>query len=221
MTGQEREFRGVWFPAEVWLDERLTAIEKIVLLEIDSLDGEEGCYASNEYLAGFCQCSERKVTEAIAKLKELGYIESTSFDGRKRFLHSLVNGARQGSRNCESPSQNLRQRILIENTSREKETNKEKCEALVEEVVAYLNERTGKRFRAKSEATRKLIRARASEGFTLEDFKRVIDNKCASWKGDSKMDAYLRPDTLFRASKFEGYLNEGVAAGANAYSRAW
>ena len=96
MAGDNREFRGIWFPANVWLDKRLTAIEKIVLLEVDSLDGEEGCYASNDYLADFCQCGASTVSRAISKLRDLGYITIASFDGRTRVLHScLIKSARQ------------------------------------------------------------------------------------------------------------------------------
>lgn len=137
----KREFKGVWFPAQIWLDERLTALEKIILLEIDSLDGEDGCYASNEYLAGFCQCSQTKVSSAISKLKKLGYVKIASFDGRRRVLHSCIamtigetdgnceppsqDTVSQTYKNCESPSQNLEQRVLVE-TSRETTNNKKK-----------------------------------------------------------------------------------------------
>ena len=138
MTESKREFKGVWFPAQIWLDERLTALEKIILIEIDSLDGEDGCYASNEYLAGFCQCSQTKVSSAISKLKKLGYIKVASFDGRKRVLHSCIattigetdensespsqDTVSQTYKNCESPSQNLEQRVLVE-TPRETTNN--------------------------------------------------------------------------------------------------
>lgn len=85
----EREFRGIWFPAEIWLDKRLNALDKIVLLEINSLDKtEEGCWATNEYIADFCQCSAWKISTAIQKLLDLGYIEIISFDGRHRHIRS-------------------------------------------------------------------------------------------------------------------------------------
>lgn len=80
------------------------------------------------------------------------------------------------------------------------------------EIIGFLNEKAGTAFRPTSEATRKLIRARFSEGFTVDDFKRVIENKTASWGRDPKMRPYLRPTTLFSASKFEGYLNESSPA---------
>lgn len=106
---ENRDFKGVWIPKDVWLDTRLNALDKVILIEIDSLDqGEKGCYASNEHLAVFCQCSERKVSEAISKLIKCGYVYVQNFDGRKRELRSrLSNSARQTSKNCEADTQNL------------------------------------------------------------------------------------------------------------------
>lgn len=74
-------------------------------------------------------------------------------------------------------------------------------------VIDYLNERTGKRYRSKTESTRKMIRARFSDGYTLDDFKHVIDVKASQWLG-TEQERYLRPETLFRPGKFESYLNE-------------
>lgn len=86
-----RDFKGVWIPKEVYLDTRLTALEKIILVEIDSLDnGEDGCFASNEYLAQFCQCTNVKVSTSISKLVELGYLDKAGFDGRRRILKSRL-----------------------------------------------------------------------------------------------------------------------------------
>ena len=75
------------------------------------------------------------------------------------------------------------------------------------EIVEYLNEKSGKNFRYSSRKTQDLIKARLNEGFTIDDFKTVIDKKVAEWKGDPKMDQYLRPETLF-GTKFEAYLNQ-------------
>ena len=81
-----RQFKGVWIPKEVWLDEKLTYFEKAVCAEIDSLDGEDGCFASNKYLAGFFGCTERHIKRALAHLSELGYVKTEMFDGRKRVI---------------------------------------------------------------------------------------------------------------------------------------
>ena len=91
----ERDFKGIWIPKEIWLDERLNALDKIILCEINSLDGDEGCFASNQYLAEFCQCSEVKVSKSISLLIDLGYVVVEKFDGRKRFLKTcLVNNTK-------------------------------------------------------------------------------------------------------------------------------
>ena len=90
-----RDFKGVWIPKRVFLDERLNAIEKIILIEIDSLDAEdsEGCYASKEYLANFCKCSMTKVSTSISKLIKLGYLYVSKNDGRKRYLKSRLSNS--------------------------------------------------------------------------------------------------------------------------------
>lgn len=75
------------------------------------------------------------------------------------------------------------------------------------DVIDYLNGKIGARYKASSAINKRLIDARVKEGYTLDDFKRVIDNKVASWAQDQKMSKYLRPQTLF-GTKFESYLNE-------------
>lgn len=83
---ENRDFKGVWIPKEIWLNPNLSIIEKGIYTEISSLDNEFHCVANNEYFANFCQCSVATVTRAISHLIELGYIERVSFDGRQRVL---------------------------------------------------------------------------------------------------------------------------------------
>lgn len=78
---------------------------------------------------------------------------------------------------------------------------------LYRSIVDHLNKACGTAYRSASRKTQRLIDARLREGFTPEDFFRVIDVKAAAWKEDEKMSKYLRPETLF-GSKFEAYLNE-------------
>ena len=208
----ERGFKGIWIPAEVWLDERLNPLEKVILMEIDSLDcGDKGCYASNEYIAGFCQCSESKVAHAVTRLVELGYVSRKSFDGRQRILQSrLAKFARQNSKVCKSDVQNLQESNIDSNIDISSSIKKEYKESLKEsdftaDVVDYLNEKAGTHYRAGVAKTQALIKARANEGFTEADFRTVIDKKCADWIG-TEYEQYLRPQTLF-GTKFESYLN--------------
>lgn len=78
---------------------------------------------------------------------------------------------------------------------------------LHDQVISYLNNQAYRQFKSTTKKTKSLIRARANEGFNLDDFKTVIDKKVAEWKDDSEMQKYIRPETLF-GTKFEGYLNQ-------------
>ncbi len=75
------------------------------------------------------------------------------------------------------------------------------------EIVEYLNLKTGKNFDPDAKETRAQIKARWGPKRSLEDFKTVIENKCADWGTNPEMVNYLRPETLF-GRKFESYLNE-------------
>ncbi len=74
---EPRDFKGVWIPKEIWLNNNLSIIEKIFLVEIDSLDNESGCYASNKYFADFFGLSRGRCTQVIKELesKEMVTIE--------------------------------------------------------------------------------------------------------------------------------------------------
>lgn len=80
------------------------------------------------------------------------------------------------------------------------------------EIISYLNEKTGKQFRANSRKTLDLIKSRRNEGWKQADFIKVIDVKVSDWKDDPKMDQYLCPQTLF-SPKFEKYLNQKMIPG--------
>ena len=95
------------------------------------------------------------------------------------------------------------------------ESKKNKCKVPYAEIIGYLNEACGTRYTETAKATQRLINARFNEGFTLEDFKQVIDIKAAEWLGDAKMNAFLRPETLF-GTKFESYLNQKQVKKASA-----
>lgn len=74
MKSVERAFNGIWIPKEIWLDENLNWVEKILLVEIISLDNEQGCWASNAYFADFFKLSKNRISVLISSLKEKGYI---------------------------------------------------------------------------------------------------------------------------------------------------
>ena len=93
----------------------------------------------------------------------------------------------------------------LASSSNSNSTNKE--EAIPHSLILdYLNNKAGRKYRP-TEAHKKFIRARWNEGYKLEDFHTVIDNKVTEWGDDDKMKQYLSPDTLF-GTKFDKYLNQ-------------
>ena len=85
----------------------------------------------------------------------------------------------------------------------------DKSSTVVSEIIDYLNQKTGKHFRKSIANTTRAINARIKEGFTVDDFKAVIDKKVIEWGKDERMKQYLRPQTLF-GTKFESYLNQDL-----------
>lgn len=71
----DRNFKGIWIPKEIWLSEDLTTLEKILLVEIDSLEDEEkGCFASNKYFADFFKLTNGRISQIINNLNKKKYI---------------------------------------------------------------------------------------------------------------------------------------------------
>jgi uncharacterized phage protein (TIGR02220 family) len=104
-------------------------------------------------------------------------------------------------------NKNYQEQELTRTSNKEKRSSaKAESSFPWESVIDYLNEKAGKHYRH-TEANKRLVMARHKEGFSAEDMRRAIDNQCAEWLKDSHMNQYLRPITLFQASKFEGYLN--------------
>ena len=87
MPNDNRDFKGVWISKELYLDKNLSWTEKILLVEIDSLDNsEKGCFASNAYLAEFLNVSETRCAHMVSDLKKKGYLYQSYFNGRIRGL---------------------------------------------------------------------------------------------------------------------------------------
>ena len=79
------------------------------------------------------------------------------------------------------------------------------------DIIDYLNAKLDTKYKTSNTKTLALIKARLKEGFTVEDFKTVIDKKTLEWAQEANMCQYLRPVTLF-SNKFESYLNQPLQA---------
>lgn len=73
-------------------------------------------------------------------------------------------------------------------------------------IIDYLNKKTGQNLHSTTKSYQRLIKARWNEGYTLQNFKTVIDNKAFEWQG-TEFWKYMVPRTLFAASHFDDYLN--------------
>ncbi|MBL4682527.1 MAG: conserved phage C-terminal domain-containing protein, partial [Pseudomonadales bacterium] len=85
------------------------------------------------------------------------------------------------------------------------------------EVIKYLNSQIGSNYQP-VESNTSLIRARMSEGRTVEEIKSVIDRKVLEWPKGNAFRQYLRPSTLFNAARFNDYygqLNQPLPGGEN------
>lgn len=92
MKTNKRKFKGIWIPAEVWESKSLTLQEKVFLVEIDSLDNDNGCYANNNYFAKFFGLSTTRVSLVINNLISKGFVRSTILqsEGNKRILKTSI-----------------------------------------------------------------------------------------------------------------------------------
>jgi uncharacterized phage protein (TIGR02220 family) len=197
-----------------------------------SQDGESRFKGSRKYIADWCGCSLDTVDRSLRSLVDKGLLAKypcTDDYGSRLVAYAAIQptaaatptpAATQSPAAAQSPAQapsasttNAAQeqsqtpitepQPLLEEPqapARPKEPD------LTEEVVAYLNQRAYTHYRATTASTRRLIKARLKEGFTVDEFKLVIDKKCAEWLNNRDMAQYLRPETLF-GPKFESYLN--------------
>lgn len=131
---------------------------------------------------------------------------SSNAEGMQSNVYGSTNDNSQGMQSNVYPvcNQPTNKDITITYSSNKDTSNKD----IYNIVISYLNDKTGLKYKATSKATRQHIHARIEEGFTVEDFKTVIDKKCADWVG-TEWEQYLRPSTLF-GTKFESYLNAPV-----------
>ena len=94
MEKPSRDFKGIWIPKDIWESEQLSIMEKVLFVEIHSLDNERGCYASNRYFAEFFRVSERQIQTHIASLKTKGFVTVTIQNRYERVIRAAGKYAR-------------------------------------------------------------------------------------------------------------------------------
>lgn len=142
-------------------------------------------------------------TESLSKIREQNRLRVARHREKQKALKS---GVTLQCNVTERYDVTLRNATEEDKEEEQDKKGDKKEDTIYTAVIAYLNEKAGTNYRPTTPKTQTLIRARMKEGFTLDDFKAVIDKQCAEWLNDPKMEKYLRPETLF-GTKFENYLN--------------
>ncbi|WP_428400374.1 helix-turn-helix domain-containing protein [Niabella insulamsoli] len=90
-----RDFKGIWIPKEIWLHPDLATMEKLFLVEINSLDNEDGCFASNDYFSRFFGLSKPRCSQIIQSLKEKGFLTiEYTYEGKEITRRTLRLGVK-------------------------------------------------------------------------------------------------------------------------------
>lgn len=182
-----------------------------------SQDGSSSFSGTRRYIAEWCGCSMRTVDNTLASLlaKKL-IVKHEKYVNMIRVCDYTAIPPETVTRenDTQAPSHTTAEHPDTEPHTAEAQPllNEPQTPAQpkepdpTEDIVNHLNQRAGTHYKATTASTRKLIKARLKEGFTVDEFKLVIDKKCADWLNNRDMVQYLRPETLF-GNKFESYLN--------------
>lgn len=214
-----------------WMINRLrlkgVALSAYAIIYGFSQDGENEFTGSLQYLCDFCGgVSKPTIIKALKELTEKAVIirreeaiNNVTFI-RYRINRNIIDGFFAGGKESLQGVNNFNEagkkvltgskETLMGGSKETLHNNKDNIDKQInnnkiKDIVDYLNLKAGTKFKSSSRATIQHINTRLEEGFTFDDFKTVIDKKCAEWIG-TDFAQYLRPSTLF-GTKFESYLN--------------
>ena len=211
-------------PANVRYDEILSDRAKLLYGEISALSNKEGyCWATNAHFAELFKVSKKSISRNIQELVDRGYIiskilyEDKVVTERRLYINSYYGEILTPmDKTVHTPMDKtvhtpMDKTVQCNNTS----INNTSIN-IYSRVIDYLNKKADTRYRSTTKKNKDLIKARINEGFTEDDFIKVIDNKVKEWV-NTDMQKYLRPETLF-GTKFEGYLNQKEVVSNGQYS---
>ena len=172
-------------------------------------------YSTIENVKDSTTLSDKRQRSALGTLKDAGIVD-VKLAGlpAKRYVRInenqlaqiLLNNNGKNGETSSAQKEELEAPKQQGNNNKEKSNKNSNNKDIYITVIDYLNSKAGTHYRAGSKATQQHINARLAEGFTVEDFQRVVDNMCIEWI-NTEWEQYLRPSTLF-GSKFENYLNK-------------
>lgn len=175
MENQNRDFKGIWIPKDIYLSKELNWTDKILLIEINSLDNENHCTASNAYFAEFIGTSERSISRSINKLIQLGYVKMINFNGRQRALTTLSVESRQECLcSVDTDVYQLNNSLNKLNIKEEKEIYKEKFE---EWWSYYPKLRAGSKKKAYQKFKQAIAEEKLTPEFLIEKVKEYANSE--------------------------------------------
>jgi uncharacterized phage protein (TIGR02220 family) len=187
-------------PSDIFFDKNLSDKAKLLFGLVANFCNKYGkCFVSNKHLGETLDRSESTISRLISELVDAGYLNSIvdKNDSNKRTLTLYAKMSIPIRKNAYTYTQKREDNNTIYNNTKLN---------IFKEIISYLNDKANTKFKDGNKANQRIISGRLDEGYKLEDFKTVIDNMVAKWKG-TEWEQYLRPQTLFQASKFENYLN--------------
>lgn len=203
-------------PKNVMKDNELSLGAKGVFAYLCAYAGsEDHSFPSRKLITYELNINKDTLTKYMKELQKNGYINIQQNKKEGQFANNIYYITPEGKQ--ETPCPNFSDTEISDTktsdtkkpaTTNNKDTSNKDINNnnIYRDVINYLNQKANTNYRTNTTKTIGLINARVNEGFTVDDFKTVIDNKCSDWLG-TDFEKFLRPTTLF-GTKFESYLNE-------------
>lgn len=186
---------------DILFDKKLTGNDKVIYLYLKMYGGQNKlAFTGLERISEEMNMSINTIRKSLESLQEHGYLKIT----KEKQKHGYF----LNNYHIYDPFNNVTIETKKELSSKEDSSTDTKD--IHKEIISYLNDKANKSFKADSKGNQRLINGRLSAGYTIDQFKYVIDVKTKEWLNNSKMNQFLAPTTLFRPNNFEKYLNEEI-----------
>jgi len=196
----KRQFTGVWLPRELLLDERLTAVDKILYAEIASF-GEKGCWKKSEELQQLCGVGRDGLQAACKRLREAGYIIERRMYGRIVRTLAVYSTTVKSHQSEKSVVQEQDNPVVHKDNTKDNTIDNINSE-VSKKLLDLLNEKTKRNFRILPRGYKETLKK-----FSLEEIGKALDVLVEDdWH--SKKINELKSDYLLRASTIDNMLSK-------------
>ena len=187
---------------DIMRTKKLTGVSKLIYSYLISFSGgQDKVFPGLDLMADELGFSKKTIIKHRKQLEDIGLLtveKVVTKNGHKNIYHLKDIDFRNEMNNRNDDSKKIE---LVP-------SKKENQQIPYKKIIEHLNNKTGKKYSYKASGNQRLIKARYNEDYKLEDFIKVIDVKVDEWLNNSEMNMYLRPETLFKSSNFDKYLNQ-------------